>query len=302
MRNFKLSLLTVTAFTLSLFSANTHASEDEFPLNKNYRPKKDTGFAQYAGNSLRGTHKIVLTFDDGPSTSLTPLVLDILKKYSVKATFFVQGKNINSNTYPILERAVQEGHFLGAHSMEHRRSNDLSESEFKADTLETFKRMNSVFEKAGTVQNEVYYRFPFGAYGRSSKYHHFNALRELSEQIYGENCINFAFWSVDSSDWVAGMTGNEVYENVMASFDGGVMTDFVNVHGKYEKQRRNAYHDEITKGGVILFHDVHTPSIDALPRILETFQKRGIEVVPMNSVQEYNFGNKQCGASPNKKF
>ncbi len=300
----KRALLVILA--LSLITPRAFSHEDEFPDERNYIPLKDSGFGQYAAPSLRGTNKIVLTFDDGPSTSLTPLVLDILKKYGVKATFFVQGKNITDATMPIIERALREGHFVGAHSMYHLRSNDMDEEDFKSDTKETFKRLQVAIDRSGVQQNEVYYRFPFGAYGRNKSYHHFNVLRELSKEIYGDNCINFAFWSVDSADWVSGMTSTEVYENVMASFEGGTITDFVAVRedGRtiYKKEKRKAYKSEITKGGVILMHDVHTPSIGALPVLLEEFKKKNIQVVPMNTVKEYSFENKTCGLNPNKKF
>jgi peptidoglycan-N-acetylglucosamine deacetylase len=60
---------------------------------------------------------IALTFDDGPSPE-THAVLDILKKYQVKATFFVVGKNVKK--YPqILKRIVDDGHVIGNHTFRH---------------------------------------------------------------------------------------------------------------------------------------------------------------------------------------
>ena len=287
---------------LNLIGIYTAFADDEFPETRTYVPFKDSGFSKYAALSLRGSKKIVLTFDDGPSPVITPLVLDILKKYQVKATFFLMGQNINSVTYPIIERALREGHLIGAHSMHHAQSNGLSEDQFKTDTKETFKRIQEVMDRSGIVQNEVYYRFPYGAYGRSHSYHHFNVLKEISQEIYGDNCINFVFWSTDSSDWVKGMTGDEVFENVMASFDGGMITDFAKVNGRFEKYRRKALPEEVTQGGVVLFHDVHTPSLDALPHLLDTFQKRQIKVVLMNTVKEYSFDHKVCGANTEKHY
>jgi peptidoglycan/xylan/chitin deacetylase (PgdA/CDA1 family) len=57
-----------------------------------------------------------LTFDDGPDSKLTPLVLDRLEKYDVVASFFVVGRLINENTKPVLERALKLGCEFNNHS------------------------------------------------------------------------------------------------------------------------------------------------------------------------------------------
>ena len=62
---------------------------------------------------------VYLTFDDGPST-LTGKFLDVLKENDVKATFFMQGSNLQNASYQEnVKRAVKEGHYIGAHSMTH---------------------------------------------------------------------------------------------------------------------------------------------------------------------------------------
>lgn len=59
-----------------------------------------------------------LTFDDGPSSNITPQVLDVLKEYNVKATFFVIGNM--AERYPdIIKRMNKEGHSIGNHSYSH---------------------------------------------------------------------------------------------------------------------------------------------------------------------------------------
>lgn len=60
---------------------------------------------------------VYLTFDDGPN-QYTPKLLDVLKRYDVKATFFILGKKIKGNE-AILQRIVDEGHTIGLHSMTH---------------------------------------------------------------------------------------------------------------------------------------------------------------------------------------
>lgn len=83
-----------------------------------------------------------LTFDDGPNLVTTPQVLDILGKYSVPASFFVCGKNIDSETSEVMRRAVSLGCDIQNHSRTHSdmtqmNSGDIvSEIEFTSDAIE----------------------------------------------------------------------------------------------------------------------------------------------------------------------
>jgi peptidoglycan/xylan/chitin deacetylase (PgdA/CDA1 family) len=61
---------------------------------------------------------VYLTFDDGPVPEATPLILDILKKYNVKATFFCVGENVTNNQ-AIFKRITDEGHAIGNHTYNH---------------------------------------------------------------------------------------------------------------------------------------------------------------------------------------
>ena len=85
---------------LLLLSFNSYSADDrQFPdPNQVYVPGKDIGFSKYLTKSLRGTKKLALTFDDGPDLVLTPKVLDSLKAYNVKATFFILTQRINQGT------------------------------------------------------------------------------------------------------------------------------------------------------------------------------------------------------------
>lgn len=70
--------------------------------------------------------RVALTFDDGPNPTWTPLILDILDEYGVKATFFVNGFRVD--TYPeIAAEVVRRGHSLQNHTFGHPRLPDLSD-------------------------------------------------------------------------------------------------------------------------------------------------------------------------------
>ena len=63
-------------------------------------------------------NSIFITFDDGPIPEVTPWVLDTLKKYNAKATFFCLGKNVEKNP-AIYRRILAEGHSVGNHTHNH---------------------------------------------------------------------------------------------------------------------------------------------------------------------------------------
>lgn len=109
-------------------------------------------------------HKIAyLTFDDGPSKIVTPQILDILKKYNIKATFFVLGSMAEKHP-EILKRIHNEGHQIGNHTYSHiyayiykNTNNFLSDLE-KAD-----KVLKSIL---GEEFNTNIMRFPGGSFGK----------------------------------------------------------------------------------------------------------------------------------------
>lgn len=87
-----------------------------------------------------GKNFVALTFDDGPSETTTELILDLLDKYSVKATFFVSG--VNALKHPeIIKEIIARGHTIGNHSFHHNpflmlgSHNYLYEEIFKAQKV-----------------------------------------------------------------------------------------------------------------------------------------------------------------------
>jgi len=88
----------------------------------------------YGNSDQRRKKLIALTFDDGPYPLYTPLLLDILKRYQIKATFFVVGIHIRE--FPALARQiVKDGHEIANHTYRHRRERDLSQEELRDEIL-----------------------------------------------------------------------------------------------------------------------------------------------------------------------
>jgi len=127
---------------------------------------------------------IAITFDDGPSPKLTPMLLDILKKRGIKATFFVVGQN--AAEFPdILKREIAEGHEIGNHSWSHPQLNRLS-----ADGVTAQIEKTNAAIRAAIGHDPVLIRPPYGATNARLD-HRFN-------EQYGMKVI---LWDVDPLDW-----------------------------------------------------------------------------------------------------
>ncbi|WP_233568081.1 polysaccharide deacetylase family protein [Cohnella faecalis] len=90
--------------------------------------------------------QVALTFDDGPDPTDTPRILDLLKKYDAKATFFVMGRKAEEHP-DILRRAAAEGHELANHTFTHR----MLDSSFTAEQIrkEIVDTQETIFAATG---------------------------------------------------------------------------------------------------------------------------------------------------------
>ncbi len=105
--------------------------------------------------SLVGEKKVALTFDDGPNEPYTSEVLDILRAYDVKVTFFVLGKNVEY--YPqTAQRIVQEGHVIANHTYSHKAVTEIVEWPY----VELNKTQETVYATVGV--KPALFRPPFG--------------------------------------------------------------------------------------------------------------------------------------------
>ena len=178
---------------------------------------------------------IALTFDDGPNATTTPQALDILAKYKIKATFFVQGKNIAGNE-AILKRMQAEGHEVGNHSWNHPVLTQLSLEDAKKQITDTEDAIKSVLGKSSKLM-----RPPYGA---------------ISDDIRNSLDLSFIMWDVDSLDW-------------KSKNEAAILT---------EVQRQT------TDGSIILMHDIHQTSVNALPKVIEYLQGQGYSFVTVSEL------------------
>lgn len=124
--------------------------------------------------------KIALTFDDGPDPKSTIQILETLKKYDAKATFFMLGSRVDY--YQDAAKAVKEsGHEIGNHSWNHP---DLSKMPL-AKALEEINRTTEIIQKV-TGEKPTVFRPPYGAY---------------TDQLSKQRIPPIVLWNVDTLDW-----------------------------------------------------------------------------------------------------
>lgn len=87
---------------------------------------------------------ISLTFDDGPNTTVTPLVLDLMEQYGIVGSFFLVGNNINPDSAMVMKRAVDMGCTIESHSLTHSVMSDMDAGAIKYEMYETARRIVDV--------------------------------------------------------------------------------------------------------------------------------------------------------------
>ncbi len=155
--------------------------------------------------------EIALSFDDGPHPRLTPVILDILEEYGIKATFFMVGENVEY--YPDAARAVAEaGHEIGNHTFSHRKFNRMTEHEMLDEIHACEQAISSVSE------TPVHFiRPPEGQ------------MNEAMRRVIGTLDYRIILWDVDTRDW-AHTPPAEISRHILDTVQAGdiiLMHDFI---------------------------------------------------------------------------
>ena len=166
-----------------------------------------------AGNTSRC---IYLTFDDGPIPIVTPFVLNILKQYNARATFFCIGDNVRKHP-DVFEQVKAEGHAIGNHTYNHLKGWDTPDETY----LENFL-------KADELLDTELFRPP---YGRAKK----SQVKLLQNAKPGLKVI---MWNVLSADFDPGVTPEKCLDNVIKNTRSG---DIVLFHDSLKAEERMEY-------------------------------------------------------------
>lgn len=149
------------------------------------------GVVQYYNVNTNGDKVIALTFDDGPWDTSTAAILDTLKEYDAKATFFTVGQKISGHE-DLLQRAANEGHEIGTHTWDHAEGSGqgvslilMSNDERKQ---EVEKGLQAIKDATGQDAS-LMFRSPGGNFDAS-------VASDLSDLIDAE-----IGWNIDTGDW-----------------------------------------------------------------------------------------------------
>ena len=200
-----------------------------------------------------------LTFDDGPSAR-TLEILKVLKKYNVKATFFV----INTENFNYVKQIHAEGHAIGLHANSHNYASIYKSTTAYFNDLQAIS--DKVYNATGVRSNIL--RFPGGSSNVISKNYCKGIMTSLSKLVTQKGFAYFD-WNVDSDD--AGGSGSSytrIVNNVLNGANG-----------------KNSI--------CVLMHDsaAKTSTVQALPRIIEGLKNRGYTFeVLTNKVTGFHHG------------
>lgn len=198
-------------------------------------------------SSSSGDKRVYLTFDDGPCSN-TERLLNILDKYNVKVTFFV------TNQYPdyvnLIGEAHRRGHTIAMHSYSHKYSIYESESKYFDD----LNKISALCESQTGVKPTIL-RFPGGSSNTISKKYSSGIMSRLAKEVQARNLVYYD-WNVSSGDASGNISKEQVYQNVIKGISG-------------------------KKVSVVLQHDIHSFSVDAVEDIIVWGLANGYTFLPL---------------------
>jgi peptidoglycan/xylan/chitin deacetylase (PgdA/CDA1 family) len=160
-------------------------------------------------NFSRDEKIIYLTFDDGPHHEATPFVLDTLKAFNAKATFFCIGKNVAAHP-DIYKRIILEGHSVGNHTFNHVNGSKTADKEYISDIAEARKYIDSTL-----------FRPP---YGRISRFQ--VRLLTAAENAKQTTAFRIIMWDVLSADFDVSLSADKCSRNVINNAKAGSIVVF----------------------------------------------------------------------------
>lgn len=159
------------------------------------------------------TKRVFLTFDDGPSETVTPLILDLLKEENVPATFFTLGTNVKRHP-EIVRREFDEGHYVANHGYSHKYSAVYASPQA---TFDEYNYTENAIKEA--LENENYksnlFRFPGGSNGG-----YYDSLKQESKALLRENGIVHLDWNCLSKDAEGAHSTESLIQNIKDTADG----------------------------------------------------------------------------------
>lgn len=201
--------------------------------------------------------RVFLTFDDGPSANITPLILDLLKQNDIKATFFTLGSRVTRNP-EIVKRAFEEGHYIANHGWSH--NYDVIYASLSA-LLDEYNRTEVAIRQAIGVPeySSHLFRFPGGSTG--GKY---NNVKAQYIKSFRDNEIMYVDWNCLNED----ASGNRTKEQLVS---------FIK---KYSYGKNSL---------VVLMHDASDKILtyETLQEVIDFYRENGYEFYNFYDIFDY---------------
>ena len=199
-------------------------------------------FPNYIWRMPQEEKVIYLTFDDGPTPTITNWTLDVLNQFNAKATFFCIGDNVKSHP-DIFDNILNNGHAIGNHTYNHPRGWNSSTKSYINNVKQAQEIIDVQLQKSGSSKiqssNQKLFRPPYGQLTTKQG-------RELIDLGY-----QIIMWHVLAIDWKSSIKKETCLNNVINNAESG---------------------------SVIVFHDSEKASknmMHALPKTLEYFKNKG---------------------------
>jgi peptidoglycan/xylan/chitin deacetylase (PgdA/CDA1 family) len=158
---------------------------------------------------------LFLTFDDGPIPEVTPQVLQLLKKYNAKATFFCIGENIKKHP-EVFKMVLDDGHSIGNHTYNHLNG-------WKTDSKKYLENVELCQSEIRNQKSETkFFRPPFGRIS-------FSQISNLKSQT------SIVMWDVLSEDWKQNLSAEDCFEKVKRKAKPGSIIVF---HDSLKAEKR----------------------------------------------------------------
>lgn len=214
----------------------------------------------------QGLNEIILTFDDGPTPVVTNAVLDVLKTYNVKATFFVIANKAQKSP-EVMKRILNEGHTVANHSLSHDPLKDLGPFSWKKKVKKEILDAHTLLLPYMKNSTNFYFRAPEGAWGEKFADY-------LNKDKVAKNYIGPVLWDIggkvvlqngqyvqaaDWSCWQKKMTIDEC------------LTGYMN-------------ESKMHKGGVVLMHDLRIQSAEMLAKFIPQLLSEGFTFKNLDDV------------------
>lgn len=144
--------------------------------------------------------RIALTFDDGPNTSITPQVLDLLEEHHIVGTFFLIAGNINPESAKMVRRALSLGCDIENHSVTHGFMNQMTAEQVRGEVAECTRRITEI-----TGRPPRFFRPPYIA---------------VDQQLFDEVDLTFICGS-GCEDWVPEVSAEDRARRTLANAKDG---------------------------------------------------------------------------------